>query len=460
MACSAEAADTLAESHAARAGSAPAWYALTVDTTADTIAADGKCSLREAVAIVDRVFDANNDCPLVASAAASDTIQFDASLAGTTIALSSNTPLAFAAGSFVSMTGPNAGPSSTIAIDGNGATRIVDVAAGANVSFQFLRFQNGRTSGVSPGSDGAGIRNAGVLSMDNCTLRANTSSGAGGAIDNENALTLSAVTLTNNSASSGGALVDRGVLSVVHGYIANNAAAGQAGGLDLRGQGATLSFTTVQNNSAGSAGSAAGGGIVVAAGSTLNLSSSLLGGNHVTGIGGGVANYGQISADNSTFAGNTATSFGGAIGNDSSAAGTSQIVASTFGNNTASAGNAIANLLGGISLRHSLLGGSGICSGSVTDAGGNIAADASCALGAGSRSMTDPQLGTLAYYGGATFTMPPSANSPAIDVIDAVDCDGALDQRAVPRPQGGKCDVGAVELQTDRIFVDGFDLWP
>ena len=433
------------------------WYALTVDTAADTVAADGKCSLREAVAIVNRVFDANNDCPLVASPNPWDTIGFDAALGGTTITLTSNVELVLNATAFVTIRGPSANLASSVALDGNNGTRIFDIAAGANITLQYLSIQHGKTLGASPGSDGGAVRNGGVLSADNCTFRQNTSSGGGGAIDNEGALTLSATTFSNNNASSGGAILDRNTLSIAHGYIANNNSVGQGGGLDLRGQSATLTYTTVQNNTAGST---AGGGIYIATNGTLSLIDSLVAGNHVTGMGGGIGNYGQLSVNSSTFSGNTATALGGGISNDTAAATTSPIVASTFGNNSSGGGNAIANLQGGVTIRHSLLAGSGNCTGAITDAGANIAGDATCGLGATSLSMTDPQLGPLAYYGGPTWTMPPAPTSPALDVLNASDCDGAIDVRGIGRPQGGKCDIGAVELETDRIFPDGFDLWP
>jgi len=443
----------------ARPSAAPSTtrYALTVDTTADTVAADGHCSLREAIAIVDGVFDANNDCPLVASTGASDSIQFDAALGGSTIVLASNTALSLGASAFVTIKGPSPSLASSVTLDGNSATRILDIAAGANVSLQFLTLQHGKTTSSTPDGDGGAVRNAGVLSIDNCTIRQNSSGGGGGGLANDGALTLQAVTFSNNSANSGGAILDRNLLSVMDSYIANNNALGQGGALDLRSQSATIGYTTVQNNVAGSG---AGGGIYLASGATLDLSSSLVAGNHVTGTGGGIGNFGQFSASNSTFSGNTATSFGGALLNDPAANVSATIGASTFGNNTSGGGNAIANLQGSVVLKHSVLSGSGNCTGTVTDAGGNMAADASCAFGTSSLSSTDPQLSPLAYYGGPTWTMPPSANSRAVDVINAVDCDGALDERGIVRPQGGKCDVGAVELETDRIFRDGFDLWP
>lgn len=430
-------------------------YALTVDATADTVALDGECSLREAVAIANRVFDPSNDCPLVTSSNPWDTIQFAAALGGTTLtvtsALSLNSP------AFVTIQGPSPTLASSIKIDGNDATRLFDIAVGANVTLKYLTLQHGKTTGTSPDADGGGIRNAGALTLNSCALQINsTIGGNGGAVANTGFLTVLASTLSNNFAYSGAAIFSGNSLSISHGYIANNGAYIEGGGIDLRGT-ATITYTTIATNSAGANG---GGGIFIAPGAALNMSTSMVGGNSTTGSGGGIESFAQFAVSNSTFNGNTATGFGGAVNNEIASATANTIAASTFAANSSAGGNAIAALQGGISLRHSLLAGSANCNGTITDSGANIAADASCGLGAGSLSMADPQLQILANYGGPTMTMPPAQTSPAIDVINAGDCDGAVDQRGISRPQGGKCDIGAVELQTDVIFPDGFESWP
>jgi uncharacterized repeat protein (TIGR01451 family) len=57
----------------------------------------------------------------------------------------------------------------------------------------------------------------------------------------------------------------------------------------------------------------------------------------------------------------------------------------------------------------------------------------------------DPLLGALADNGGFGATMLPATGSPAIDAGDNASCP-ATDQRGVPRPQGGGCDIGAIEV--------------
>jgi hypothetical protein len=58
----------------------------------------------------------------------------------------------------------------------------------------------------------------------------------------------------------------------------------------------------------------------------------------------------------------------------------------------------------------------------------------------------NPRLGPLANNGGPTPTRAPLAGSPAIDTGPAAPCPTAVDQRGVARPQGQRCDIGAVEV--------------
>lgn len=78
---------------------------------------------------------------------------------------------------------------------------------------------------------------------------------------------------------------------------------------------------------------------------------------------------------------------------------------------------------------------------------------------------TSPLLGPLQDNGGLAPTMLPGSSGSAIDHAATLVSDGSylcehapysLDQRGVPRPQLGACDLGAVEL-TDGIFGNGFE---
>lgn len=86
-------------------------------------------------------------------------------------------------------------------------------------------------------------------------------------------------------------------------------------------------------------------------------------------------------------------------------------------------------------IRHSIVEGSG--------GSGNW--DPALGVDAGGNLDVDPLLGPLQDNGGFGHTMLPGMDSPAIDAGDAASCPDA-DQREIPRPQGGSCDIGAVEV--------------
>ena len=98
-----------------------------------------------------------------------------------------------------------------------------------------------------------------------------------------------------------------------------------------------------------------------------------------------------------------------------------------------------------------------------TSTGYNIVSDASCEFSAvGDLEMTDAQLASLTNNGGFTDTFLPDVTSAAIDLVPIGACLSAtndvleFDQRGAFRPDGGFCDAGAVELNLDIIFREGF----
>jgi hypothetical protein len=80
-----------------------------------------------------------------------------------------------------------------------------------------------------------------------------------------------------------------------------------------------------------------------------------------------------------------------------------------------------------------------------------------CGLGLPGDLVNTPEedldLGPLADNGGETATHLPLPSSVVIDAIPAETCRESLpifpliDQRAIPRPQGSGCDIGAVEVE-------------
>ncbi|HEY7150232.1 MAG TPA: choice-of-anchor Q domain-containing protein, partial [Solirubrobacterales bacterium] len=96
-----------------------------------------------------------------------------------------------------------------------------------------------------------------------------------------------------------------------------------------------------------------------------------------------------------------------------------------------------------IALNH---GANGPDCGTPTPTGGhNIEGGTSCDFTTGGDLQnTDPLLGQLADNGGPTQTLALLRHSPAIGAGNDATCP-ATDQRGVPRPQGGHCDIGAFE---------------
>jgi hypothetical protein len=94
--------------------------------------------------------------------------------------------------------------------------------------------------------------------------------------------------------------------------------------------------------------------------------------------------------------------------------------------------------------------------GTTVSHGFNRSDDATCGFtDPTDQTGANPLLGALADNGGPTLTRAPQATSMLVDAIPTAQCsaDGAativplVDQRAEPRPSGGGCDIGAVELQ-------------
>jgi len=105
-----------------------------------------------------------------------------------------------------------------------------------------------------------------------------------------------------------------------------------------------------------------------------------------------------------------------------------------------------------------LVGGPNCVVGSTAATGYNLADDTSCGLtGTGDRQVVgiDPRLGVLAANGGVGPTRVPLADSPLLDAIPTAACQTGpaagivTDERGLPRPALGGCDIGAVEVQPE-----------
>ncbi len=244
-------------------------------------------------------------------------------------------------------------------------------------------------------------------------------------------VTLSGLTLQDGyAAGDGGAIYNAGTLLLEQGYLYDNEATGDGGGIYATGT-TWITASTVASNTAGT-----NGGGIYHGGLPLTLVNSTISAN-ATNIfhGGGLYNAsGSVWITATTIAHNTAAQEGGGIRNE---AGFDVYLGSvSIGDNTASSGPDLY--------------------GNFTSQGYNVYENLSGVLASPNGDLeTDPQLGSLGYYGGPTPLYSLLPTSPAIDHVPAAACAVTVDQRGVSRPQpsGGNCDAGAFEMVTVDLAI-------
>lgn len=184
----------------------------------------------------------------------------------------------------------------------------------------------------------------------------------------------------------------------------------------------------------------------------LRILGSTIHGNKAS-FGGGIEHRGNLVVQNSTITENEATSNTGGILFDG---GQLDIAYSTISHNMVPANGFGGVVASGSSmlLRSTIIGqnvGSQCASfGVVSDLGYNIVSDGTCVLcDTPGNVCASPQLGQLLENGGPTPTRRPFDTSPALDAIPLFSngCGDiwTIDQRGMPRPQNGSCDIGAFE---------------
>ncbi|MFQ5419800.1 MAG: CSLREA domain-containing protein [Anaerolineae bacterium] len=204
--------------------SVPHLYAanITVNTTEDEYNSDGDCSLREAIAA------ANNDTAVDACGpgTGNDVIQFSLSTPALITLTQGQLSIEKDA---VTLTGPGV---DLLAISGNQASRIFDIAYNIAVTLTGMTVRDGSTSG-----DGGGLRSAGPLTLINTTFINNTAGDDGGAIDVQGSLTISSTNiLSNTAAGQGGGINGFGTTtSLTGGRFEDNRAGSFAGGVYANG---------------------------------------------------------------------------------------------------------------------------------------------------------------------------------------------------------------------------------
>ncbi len=463
---------------------------IAVDAGVVVIAADGDCSLREAIV------NANDDAATHADCAAGngpDTIILPAASTFTVPDVDNTTD------------GENGLPSVTseITIDGNGAIierapadpdtfRLFHVASTGDLTLDATTVRNGVADYIAPGSYGGGIFSYGVLAITNGSVITGNQAveGGGGINQRGESLQVTDSTVTGNSAGEvgGGILADgRGfypastTVDIVDSVISGNSASGAGGGIAGIYASLTISGSTIENNSASSFFPVGGGGVLAAYGSTA-ISNSTISGNSAP-IGGGIQNFGSLmQIDHSTISGNSAY-YGGGLASFFfvQAYSTTEITNSTISGNSALVAGGGMFVGDSLFVRNSTITGNsapvggGVVSGvlvpySTTYFTNSIVADqvyGEDCYGYGFTSgdfnlesantcgFTQPNdiqngnanLGPLALN--APGTTQTHALLPGSDALNAGNCSGGAvtdDQRTVARPQGPACDIGAYEL--------------
>ena len=378
----------------------------------------------------------------LASANDGDTIDFDSSLNGQTIRLTSGELLV---NKSVTINGPGA---DQLAVNGNANDRAFYINPGLTVTISGVTIENGSALGLF--GFGGGIYNDhSILSVNNCRFSGNLSSRYGGGIysygvNGSAMLTVNSSTFSGNSAEDGGAVYNAGrqgnaTLTVNSSTLSGNSATIAGGGIYNDGAIGSATLTVDSSTVSGNSATYWGGGIFSngqVGSTTLTVTNSTLSGNSASG-GGGVYNSGYqgsatLIVTNSTLSGNSAPGDGGAIYNFGGGGG---IAAVTVGDTILNAGASGYNLTN---------------SGTITSLGYNVCSDG-CGFyltATSDRNNTNPMLGPLQDNGGPTFTHELLPGSPAFDAGDPnFTPPPDYDQRGLgfPRVINGRVDIGAFE---------------
>lgn len=381
----------------------PAYAAIIdVNTSKDELNANGDCSLREAIR------SANTDAAVYACIAGNgaDTIKLTVGtyileIPGTDENDANTGDLDITE----SLTLIGSGFAETI-IDGGARDRVLEIIGSENtVEIWDLTIQNGKLIG----GGGSGIRNEGILTLQNVAI-----------IDN-------VVTATASWDGTGGGLFNQqGTVTLFNSNITDNQAR-------------------------------AGGGIFNAGSSTLILTNSTVSGNKAF-AGGGVLLYGTATLKNVTISGNNAANNGGGLRVDENA----DLINCTVARNSCFNSDGLYNA-GIVALKNTLfVNGTRNCwnTGTIMSNGHNLESDNSCGLTAPTDLINaDPMIGSLKDNGGPTPTHALLPGSPAIDAGDNTGCP-STDQRGITRPQGAACEIGAYECDIGggRMYTRAFSL--
>jgi hypothetical protein len=229
----------------------------------------------------------------IAAANSGDTINFDPSLAGQTITLTTG-ELFIDTSLDIEGLGPD-----QLTVSGGGNSRVVAVSSGVNVTLAGMTVTGGAANDTLPDRFGGGILNDGSLTLNNCDISGNVAEGASGY-----ATTGGGGSPAGNGLG-GGIYMAEGTLTINNSSLSSNEARGGTG----------------YNWSP--AGNGYGGGLYIAGG-TVSINNSVLTGNQAVG---------GLEYPESGAAIGSGQGYGGGIYNDSS--GTLTLSSTTVFSNSA-----------------------------------------------------------------------------------------------------------------------------
>lgn len=291
--------------------------------------------------------------------------------------------------------------------------------------------------------------------IDDSTVEENEVTGDGGGVDAPGGVRIVGSDVRDNDAGGLGGGI-HGVASIERSTVAGNAAGGAGGGAFLTHVGDLETFHEVVESTFSGNSAPAGAAMQVDV-AALRMHRSTVAENTSSGPGGALYLWSSgAHIERSTLAGNRSEGGPGeadaldlvVAADDSSYAGV-DVEASVLGSTAPGIPSC------------AVWGDAEIESWSVS---GNVAADDSCG-NVGTQphdraNVGDVGLQPLADIGGPTETMLPERGSPVLEVVPhgANGCGivEVYDQRGVARPQGPRCDSGAVEVELEDCTAAGF----
>jgi CSLREA domain-containing protein len=313
-------------------------------------------------------------------------------------------------------------------VDANGLERAFEIHSGNVTMFGFDITGGDATLALDAAGGGIAINfDAGAVQLSLMRIHGNRANFGGGLYNDGANTTLSASEVFDNEQADGGAgftgggIRNRGTLRIEYSSVYANHGEGELG-------------TVAVSNEAPNTGSA-----------SMTVVNSTIASNVGVGLesaSDGAEHEASLALRNATIGGNSATGLriAGSAGAYSSR---NSVVASNAGADCQVSSSALLDL----DLDHY-----------------NVDSDDSCEFGDGASNATgiDTQLTPLDRRGGLTMVSWPLTTSPLIEFGPAIGCEDD-DQQFGDRPidfdgnGNSRCDIGAIELQSDVIFFEPFD---